>query len=73
MPRLGMNTRITAEKMPGKVRGRVTRKKVSRGVAPRSEEASSRDFCSFSMELYRGSTAKGSMLVIMPSTTRPSV
>ena len=73
MPREGMNTRITAEKMPGKVRGRVMRKKVCRGLAPRSEEASSREFCNFSMVLYRGSTAKGSMLVTRPSITRGSV
>ena len=32
MPREGMNTRITAEKIPGKVRGRVMRKKVCRGL-----------------------------------------
>ena len=38
MPREGMNTRMMAEKMPGKVRGRVTRKKVCTGVAPRSED-----------------------------------
>ena len=64
---------MMAEKIPGKVRGRVTRRKVTDGFAPRSAEASSIDFCSFSMEEYMGRTAKGSILVIRPSMTSQSV
>ena len=73
MPRLGMNVRIMAEKIPGNVMGSVILINVCFGFAPRSAEASSMDFSSFSMVLYIGSTAKGSMLVTKPIRTSPSV
>ena len=68
----GTSLRMIAEKMPGKVSGSVTRIKVFAGRAPRSAEASSNDFFSFSIEEYIGSTAKGSMFVTRPSITSQS-
>ena len=59
--------------MPGKVKGRVTLKKVVRAFAPKSEEASNKFFCNFSMEEYMGRTANGNIPVKSPIFTSQSV
>ncbi|MPN16864.1 hypothetical protein SDC9_164211 [bioreactor metagenome] len=73
IPREGMNTSIIDENIPGNVRGSVILKNVVRLEAPRSADASKSELLSFSIELYMGSTANGSMVVIIPTNTRPSV
>ena len=50
-PRDGMKVCIDPAKMPGIVRGRITRVKVCALDAPRSLAASRRDLSSFSMEV----------------------
>ena len=64
---------MIAENIPGKVIGRVILINVTLELAPRSADASRRDFSSFSIVLYIGSTAKGSILVTSPINTSSSV
>ena len=59
-PRDGINVWMEPAKIPGMVSGRMTRVKVCARDAPRSLAASRRDLSSFSMEVWRGSTVKGS-------------